>query len=378
MNIQAMDSHSLTSPAGDPRSISSEPADPAEASQPPFGLSEPLPTSSDAADSAAAVASASTFNAPPVPQIIRMPTATKRIRPGQTIRIHPAAAAYPVIKANRDLLRDDIREKGILKPIILLDDQIADGVQRWGCAVELGMDCPAIELTTEDLRGINVVDFVKSLNEQTRRLTKGQYAMVAAHSREPYVAAAKARRREAGRSTASRENSREVPEEAGDVRTILGKKFGIGENLIDAAVTVLESGCDKLIEAVEQAKVSAFVAAELAALPENERAIAADLALKGDRKGLNPYLPVKSHSKKTAKASTPDQGEREFPTLGTTESTPAIKHATRRTSLKMHRASLNCLLSVSHPPRSATLRNHSLLTRRWTANIQPRVLRGSA
>lgn len=272
----------------------------AEAAESPrLADQRPAPKASPALPGDVASASSSNPDQPTISQGIRIPSIITYIPPTRPLSIHPAAAAYPINTTKFHELKADIAVKGVLKAIIVVGNTVIDGVQRWTCCRELGIDCPASEMSLDHLNGVHIVDFVRSLNEQTRHLTKSQYAMVAARSREPYVAAAKLRRASGG-AKHCRDNSREHTDEVGDVRTILSKIFGIGENIYDCAVAVLDSGCNELITAVEDGKLSAFPAAEVAALPEPKRGEAIVIAANGNRKALRPYLAKPADQPKAA------------------------------------------------------------------------------
>jgi len=109
--------------------------------------------------------------------------------------IHPAALLFPAMTAEEyAALRDDIREHGLLHPIVMHDEQILDGRHRYRACVELG-----IEPETTYYLGEcgSPISFVLSENAKRRHLDKSQLAAIAVEALPLYEAEAKERQREA-------------------------------------------------------------------------------------------------------------------------------------------------------------------------------------
>src|SRR2546421_551457 len=86
--------------------------------------------------------------------------------------IHPLARALPPMTAEEfDLLKADIRLKGLLEPITLLDGAVLDGIHRQRACSELGI-MPA----TVQYSGHSPAAFVLSRNVRRRHLSVGQQA----------------------------------------------------------------------------------------------------------------------------------------------------------------------------------------------------------
>lgn len=89
---------------------------------------------------------------------------------------HRYAEIFPMMddEAHAALV-EDVRKNGITHPIIILDEQILDGRNRYKAAQILGIECP-----TKPFAGINPLDYVISANLHRRHLTTKQRAHIAA------------------------------------------------------------------------------------------------------------------------------------------------------------------------------------------------------
>jgi hypothetical protein len=95
--------------------------------------------------------------------------------PPSGVRWHPYADIFPWIDgpAFKELV-EDVRQNGVLEPIVFLDGAILDGRNRYMAAREAGVEYPRVEYTGDDPLG-----FVISHNLTRRHLDAGQRAMVA-------------------------------------------------------------------------------------------------------------------------------------------------------------------------------------------------------
>jgi len=95
-----------------------------------------------------------------------------------TMKIHPLAEMFPMMPDDELAeLAEDIRENGLLHPIILdADGQLIDGRNRLA-ACKLAN----VEPRFEELSGHDPRAFIVSANLERRNLSKGQQAMVLAH-----------------------------------------------------------------------------------------------------------------------------------------------------------------------------------------------------
>jgi hypothetical protein len=90
------------------------------------------------------------------------------------VRWHEYAEIFPWIEGEAfRALVEDIRQNGVLEPIVMLDGAILDGRNRYMAARELGIEYPVIEY-----EGIDPLGFVISHNLTRRHLTESQRGMV--------------------------------------------------------------------------------------------------------------------------------------------------------------------------------------------------------
>lgn len=87
---------------------------------------------------------------------------------------HPAADAFPMMDANRlnDLI-DDIREHGLIEPVIIFEGKILDGRNRYKACLDLG-----IQPETKQFKGEDPWAFVWSLNGARRDLVDEQRYLI--------------------------------------------------------------------------------------------------------------------------------------------------------------------------------------------------------
>lgn len=95
----------------------------------------------------------------------------------QAIRVHPAAALFPLIEGDEfDALVADIKANGLRESIKLYDGQVLDGRNR-----DRACEAAGIEPTFEDLTGkiADPIAYVLSLNLRRRHLDVGSRAVIA-------------------------------------------------------------------------------------------------------------------------------------------------------------------------------------------------------
>ena len=96
----------------------------------------------------------------------------------QQLEPHRFSGLFPLIEgpAYHEFLAD-IRTNGVREPIVLFEEKILDGRNRYRAALESGIDCP-----TRTYDGDDPHDYVISLNLKRRHLNESQRAMIAAES----------------------------------------------------------------------------------------------------------------------------------------------------------------------------------------------------
>lgn len=89
---------------------------------------------------------------------------------------HPFADLFPMIEGDEwEAFKKDIAANGVLHKVVLYDDKILDGRNRYKATEELGVDCP-FELYT----GTDPLGYVVSNNLRHRHLNDTQRASIAA------------------------------------------------------------------------------------------------------------------------------------------------------------------------------------------------------
>ncbi len=167
----------------------------------------------------------------------------------QILKRHPLSAAFPDMPEDEfAALVEDIRQNGLLQPVVTHDGMVLDGWHRYRASIEAGVE-PAFD----EFDGSDPVAFVLSLNMHRRHLTGSQRAaaVVACHAWAP------AHRPEKGEPGSPFSTVKAMAEEA-----------STSERTIQQAKRAHEAG---LGEAVRDGKVTAKEASQIAKLPEPER-----------------------------------------------------------------------------------------------------------
>jgi N6-adenosine-specific RNA methylase IME4 len=184
-------------------------------------------------------------------------------------KVHEYAEIFPPMNSKEfNELKRDIKENGLLDPIILYDGKILDGRNRYNACKEVG-----IEVKTKDYDGDNPLQYVMSTNLKRRHLTDSQKAIVGTRYKIHY-----AKLYPQGRNQYS-EDMELVPsasarDRAGDLVGVSGRYIDIAEEVLKAKPEMEEkimSGDIKLKQVYRDIK-----------LEQQEKEIIALKGLKGE------------------------------------------------------------------------------------------------
>lgn len=168
---------------------------------------------------------------------------------------HPLADLFPMMDDDAFLdLAQDIEKHGQREPIIIYENKILDGRNRYKACQMLGFSPRFKEYNGNDALG-----FVISLNLKRRHLTESQRSMVAAN-----LANLSDGQRKVVRSANLPTSPVSQPEAA--------KMLNVSERSVRTAKQVQKSGVPELVKAVEEGSVSVSAAAVIAKeTPEVQR-----------------------------------------------------------------------------------------------------------
>lgn len=213
--------------------------------------------------------------------------------PSTGVRWHDYAELFPWIEGRSlEELTADIRERGVVEPIIFLDGAVLDGRNRYMAARSLGIEYPRADYLGDDPLG-----FVIAKNLYRRHLTDQQRAMVAG----------KLAKMPAGRPTETSPDGAVSNEQA-------AAALGVSKRSVERAKAIQRDGAAELVSAVEKNEVSLASGVDLAALPVSEQI---EVLRQANPKALNEVVKqarAKKQAEKKAK-----RAER--------EKTLAAKHA---------------------------------------------------
>src|SRR5262249_12835749 len=202
------------------------------------------------------------------------------------LKAHPLANFFPLReRAELEALVTDIKAQGLREPVMVFEDMILDGRNRYRACQSAG-----IEPTFTTYTGDDPVSYVISINLRRRHLDESQRAMVAA----------KLEQYEHGGDRKSDQDAN-LHLDRGGASSLLN----VSERTVASAAKVLDRGAPELVQAVEHGDASVSAAAEVATLPEPEqREVLAggDKAVKAKAKDLREKRAKKSAAQKAREA----------------------------------------------------------------------------
>jgi len=174
---------------------------------------------------------------------------------------HEASNLFPLMDEEElaELTRD-IREHGLLEPVVLYEGRVLDGRNRLLACQQAGVEPEMVEWTG----GASPTSWVLSMNLKRRHLTTSQRAMIASDATVLYEAEARARQL-AG-----------VPahvQEGGEAAEHAARVAGVSPRSVYGAQNVKRHGAPELMQAVRDGQVSVRAAADIATMPHEQQQV---------------------------------------------------------------------------------------------------------
>lgn len=196
---------------------------------------------------------------------------------------HPLCLLMPVMRHDEyKALKLDIKEHGLLSPIVLFEGKVLDGRHRQQACDELG-----IKPKTTQFKGSydEAAAYVMSHNLHRRHLKPSQGARVAADLEEHFADRARERQRAGGAAGGKGKGKANLPE-ASQARDQAAGLLGVSGRSVSAAKRVKRRGTAKLDDALKAGKVSVSAAAKAAELPPEQQDEAVDMVERGKERSL--------------------------------------------------------------------------------------------
>jgi ParB-like chromosome segregation protein Spo0J len=188
---------------------------------------------------------------------------------------HPLADIFPLIDgAEFDELVGDVREHGLREPIVMFEDMVLDGRNRYRACEAAGVE-PTFTVYTGD----DPISYVISLNLRRRHLDESQRAMVAAKL--------------ATLKLGDNQHSEGLP---------IGRSselLNVGERSVARAREVIDRGATELVQAVERGRVSVSAAADIATQPIEEQR---EIVARGEREILRAAQDIRARKAEIRRA----------------------------------------------------------------------------
>jgi N6-adenosine-specific RNA methylase IME4 len=193
-----------------------------------------------------------------------------------TREFHPLADIFPLVEGTEfDELVADIKANGLHEPIVVFEDKILDGRNRYRACMAAG-----IEPTFTAYTGDDPVGYVISLNLRRRHLDESQRAMVAA-------------------KLATLKDGQRADLVEGLPIGRASDLLNVGERSVARAREVQEHGTPELVRAVERGEVSVSAAADVATLPKAEQQ---EIVARGEREILRAAQDIRARKAEIRRA----------------------------------------------------------------------------
>ena len=188
----------------------------------------------------------------------------------QNINFHEIANIFPLIHGKEFVdLKQDIKNNGVHESIVLYENQILDGRNRFRACQETGVQPEFV-----NYEGADPVGYVLSLNLHRRHLDESQRAMVADNV--------------ANLNEGRPKNNASIEAVS---QTQAAEKLNISRSAVQRAHQVNEKGVNELQNAVMDGDVSVSAAADVASLPKAEQK---EIIAKGEKEILNAAKKIRA------------------------------------------------------------------------------------
>jgi hypothetical protein len=167
------------------------------------------------------------------------------------MKAHRLAKYFPILEGEEfDLLVEDIRKNGQLEPIVTVDGEILDGVNRYAACQKLG-----IEPVTKEYQGTDPLGYVISENIRRRHMDVSQRSMLAQEMLPEFEKEAKERQREGEiKGGKARQEIGHVaigPKEPQRARDSVATLFGVSGQTIQRAKRIKAEAPEKVDDIIK-------------------------------------------------------------------------------------------------------------------------------
>lgn len=153
----------------------------------------------------------------------------------QAMKFHKFADLFPLMPENELAgLASDIKQHGLREPIVLYEDKILDGRNRWRACKSVG-----VEPKTKEFSGQHPISFVISLNLKRRHLNDSQKAAIAVELLP--MLETEAEKRVGGRPKKDRKPGTQIDLVFGRSREHAGRIMGVSHSYVAQAKAIQEA-----------------------------------------------------------------------------------------------------------------------------------------
>jgi len=144
------------------------------------------------------------------------------------LKPHEFANIFPLMNSKEyNELKKDIKENGLLEPIVLFEGKILDGRNRYNACTDVG-----IEPRNKEYKGKDALQYIMSTNLKRRHLTDSQKAIVGVRYKKYYSKFAKERQIQSNVEPVPQEIQARARDKAGEVVGVSGRYIDIAEEVI--------------------------------------------------------------------------------------------------------------------------------------------------